>query len=124
MLGLELVTDSPASSIRLRRGKYRPKSLLLSWGRVWEAYEDPDGLSWRCEDRLEDLFRLGGESSISIQSDEVDRPCSWDTALGPAALRLLLTNELCPLLFAASSAGLETISFGGTGGEACPAVSD
>ncbi len=60
---------------------------------------------------------------MSVHSDELDCPCPCDTG-GVAAIRLLLAEGVCALLFAASSVGLETTSRGGTGGEASPAVSD
>jgi len=53
---------------------------------------------------------------MSIHSEDAERPCSWD-ALGYAD-RLLPSSGLCPGVFAASSAGLEMISLGGTGREA------
>lgn len=69
------------------------------------------------------LLRLGGESSTSIQSDGVVRPCSLDNRLGGGSLRLLLARLGVPNVLADSSAGLETINFGGTGDDAPSAVS-
>jgi len=118
VLGREPVGSSLASSIRLNPGIKRMSSPRLPRSLVWLRLEYGDllGSSRRDEFRFEDRLRLGGDSSMSVHSDELDRPCSRETGEGPAG-RLLL-------LFAASSVGLETTSLGGTGGEASPAVSD
>ena len=118
VLGREPVGSSLASSIRLNPGINRMSSPRLPRSFVWPwlEYGDLLGSSRRVESRFDDRLRLGGDSSTSVHSDELDRPCPRETGEGPAG-RLLL-------LFAASSVGLETTSLGGTGGEVSSAVSD
>ena len=116
VLGRELVGLSfDDSSMRLSFGKKRPKSLSAFGDSTFSLTIVLTACSCR-----RDLFfvrlLLGGESSTSIHSFVV-LPCSLQAGLGPVLL-LLVASVPGLTVFATSSAGLETISLGGTGGEA------
>lgn len=122
MPGLELVVASLPSNIRLRRGKNRAKSLALPVLLRLECWAVGGVFVDLATILFDELFLRGGESSISVHSDELFLVCSLYTGRGPAG-RLLLAEDLRLALFAVSSAGLETTTRGATGATVSAACS-